>query len=433
MVSELAGEGAMPPQLPTPARRLLKIAKLRDYLRQQIRRGSLLLRRGVTKLKVFYYFNRSIRAVQSINQQRWRRFFSSIVSGSSWSRSAKSLSKVLIIRHFFAIFKRNRSVKFSSTVLVDVVVFAGFSRSSRSRSAKSSSAELVLAISSPQRRTRNKKQSMTPIPDFASEKSQRRISDMKNRVGELRSEIKAATANEAKQIKESMKQKRFRGTVTGIDPPPLNFAVQKCLQLTLSRRIRTHFSLILYLVFIEQSDLVTSEASSAHVKNKQSVIEKKDVQMEMSEWSCVESSSGAFEGEIKLKLKFKLKKSENANVIEDPDVVVQSENFSVERFSLSGKARKPNSEIVTKKAKEIDESEISGQRKFSPRMLENYRFKTLFGTLRGALRSQTKMVKVVAVLSSSEGVEDNAQVISCLTPKQEHLLIENVPDPLAGK
>nr|GMC79203.1 ferritin-3, chloroplastic-like [Ipomoea batatas] len=245
MVSELAGEGAMPPQLPTPARRLLKIAKLRDCLRQQIQRGSLLLRRGVTKLKVFYYFNRSITAVQSINQQRWRRFSSSIVSGRSWSRSAKSFSKVLIIRYFFAIYKRSRSVKFSSRVLVDAVVFAIFSRSSRSRSAESSSVELVLAISSPQRRTRNKKQSIPPIPDFAFEKSQRRVSDLKNRVGELRSEIKAATAKEAKQITESMKRKWFRGTVTEIDPllpPQPNFAVKKHLRSKPSRRIRTHSS-----------------------------------------------------------------------------------------------------------------------------------------------------------------------------------------------
>nr|GMD28209.1 long-chain acyl-CoA synthetase 8 [Ipomoea batatas] len=115
MVSELAGEGAMPPQLPTPARRFLKIAKLRDCLRQQIRRGSLLLRRGVTKLK--------------------------------------------------------------------------------------------------------------------------------NRVGELRSEIKAATANEVKQITESMKRKWFRGTVIEIDPPPPpNFAVKKHLRSKLPRKIFDDYS-----------------------------------------------------------------------------------------------------------------------------------------------------------------------------------------------
>nr|GMD32869.1 two-component response regulator ARR22-like [Ipomoea batatas] len=142
-------------QLSSPVR------ELRDRLRQQLRRGSL-LRRGVTKLKIFYYFNRSIIAVQSINQQRWRIFSSSIVSGSSLSRS----------------------VKFSSRVLVDVVVFAVFSRSSRSRFAESSSAELVIAISSPQRRTRKKKQLLTQICDFAYEKSQgeRRILNLNNRI-----------------------------------------------------------------------------------------------------------------------------------------------------------------------------------------------------------------------------------------------------------
>nr|GMD79013.1 long-chain acyl-CoA synthetase 8 [Ipomoea batatas] len=123
-------------------------------------------------------------------------------------------------------------------------VFAIFSRSSRSRSAESSSAELVLAISSLQRRTRNKKQSIPPIPDFASEKSQRRVSVLKNRVGELRSEIKAATANEAKQITESMKRKWFRGTVIEIDPPPPppNFAVKKHLRSKLPRKIFDDYS-----------------------------------------------------------------------------------------------------------------------------------------------------------------------------------------------
>ncbi|XP_019176526.1 PREDICTED: cyclin-SDS [Ipomoea nil] len=170
-----------------------------------------------------------------------------------------------------------------------------------------------------------------------------------------------------------MKRKQSRGAVAEIDPPPppppqlqqqLNFAVKKHLRSKLPRRIRTHFSPILRSLFIAPSALVTSEASS--------VIEKKDVQMELSECSCVESNSGAFGGDSELKLKFKLKKSGNANVIEDPDAVVQSEISSVERFSLSGKARKPNSEIVsvTEKAKEIDESEISSQRKFSGKVSE---------------------------------------------------------------
>nr|GMC48840.1 Cellular repressor of transcription [Ipomoea batatas]GMD34421.1 Cellular repressor of transcription [Ipomoea batatas] len=103
MVSKLAGEGAMPPQLPTPARRLLKI----------IRRGSL-LRRGVAKLKVFLYFNPSVGAVESVNHQRWLRFSSSIASSSSWSRSAKCSSKCANNRT-----SRSRSVKRSSKELVD--------------------------------------------------------------------------------------------------------------------------------------------------------------------------------------------------------------------------------------------------------------------------------------------------------------------------
>nr|GMD35753.1 trafficking protein particle complex subunit 11 [Ipomoea batatas] len=94
MVSELAGEGAMPLQIPTLARRLLKIAELRDRLRQQIRRGSL-LRRGVTKLNVFYYFNRSIRAVQSINQVLVNAVFA-VFDRDYGSRSVECMSTTLV-------------------------------------------------------------------------------------------------------------------------------------------------------------------------------------------------------------------------------------------------------------------------------------------------------------------------------------------------
>nr|GMC82888.1 UPF0261 protein mll9388 [Ipomoea batatas] len=178
----------MPPQLPTPARRLLKIVELRDRLYQQIRKRSL-LRRRVAKLKVFLYFNPSVGAVESVNHQRWLRFFPSIASSSSWSRSTKF-------------------VKRSSAVLVNPLFDSLFTIFTRSRSTKISSAELVVVVSLSQRRTRKKKQLITSIRDFAPEKSQggRRVWDMKNRVGELRSEIEAATADieEAKQIKESM-------------------------------------------------------------------------------------------------------------------------------------------------------------------------------------------------------------------------------------
>nr|GMD03921.1 exocyst complex component EXO84B [Ipomoea batatas] len=84
-------------------------------------------------------------------------------------------------------------------------------------SAKILSTELVAVVSSSQRRMREKKQLITPIRDFSSEKSQgeRRVSDMKNRVGKLRSEIEieAPTTN----IEEAIKRKRFRGAVAEID------------------------------------------------------------------------------------------------------------------------------------------------------------------------------------------------------------------------
>nr|GMD54413.1 armadillo repeat-containing kinesin-like protein 2 [Ipomoea batatas] len=77
MVSELAGEGAMPPQLPTPASHAELCVHLRRgvpelkrdslvHLRQSVRRGPL-LRRGVTELKE----DLSI-GVQSIVHQRWQ-------------------------------------------------------------------------------------------------------------------------------------------------------------------------------------------------------------------------------------------------------------------------------------------------------------------------------------------------------------------------
>nr|GME00448.1 pentatricopeptide repeat-containing protein At4g14850 [Ipomoea batatas] len=93
MVSELAGEGAMPPQLPEPASRSLETAELRFRLRKQIRRGSL-LRRGVNLTKTIALFS------PSFNR----------------SRSVKFLSKVLN-NPLFEVFYRSRSVKSSSRVL----------------------------------------------------------------------------------------------------------------------------------------------------------------------------------------------------------------------------------------------------------------------------------------------------------------------------
>nr|GMC79898.1 trafficking protein particle complex subunit 11 [Ipomoea batatas] len=101
MVSELAGEGAVPPQLSAPASH----AELRIYLRQSIRRASLLSRQYVNPLldseldffvhvanKFAYATGEVIRNLSAVlfksNQ--------SSVSDDSWSRSMKNTSKVLV-------------------------------------------------------------------------------------------------------------------------------------------------------------------------------------------------------------------------------------------------------------------------------------------------------------------------------------------------
>nr|GMD29553.1 MAR-binding filament-like protein 1 [Ipomoea batatas] len=207
MVSELAGEGAM--RLPKPASH----AELQCRLRRQIRSS---LRRGVFPAKTVALFNPSTM------------FIPLSLDGSSRSRSVEISSRVLV-NPLFAVFNRTSQSRFvrSSAELViplfdlvslsKVLVISLFTVFIRSRSAKILSAELVAVVSSPQRRTREKKQLITPIRDFASEKSQgeRRVSDLKNRVGKLRSEIEieAPTAN----IEEAIKWKRFQGAVAEID------------------------------------------------------------------------------------------------------------------------------------------------------------------------------------------------------------------------
>nr|GMD88285.1 GPI-anchored adhesin-like protein precursor [Ipomoea batatas] len=211
----------MPPeQLPAPASRRLENAEPRFRFRRQIHRGSS-LRRGVSPL-----FNLSAVLLRSS------------IDGSSRSRSVEISSRVLV-NHQLAVFNRtswSRSVKRSSAELVNplfdsvcvrrspaipiqrlskVLVSSLFTVFTRSRSAKISSAELVVVVSLPQRRTREKKQLITPIRDFAPEKSQgeRRVWNLKKRVGELRSEIETPIAN----IEEAIKRKRFRGAMAEID------------------------------------------------------------------------------------------------------------------------------------------------------------------------------------------------------------------------
>nr|GLL46031.1 hypothetical protein VITISV_043093 [Ipomoea trifida] len=68
---ELAGKGAMPPQLLEPASRRLEIAHCSDRFRQQIRGGSLLCR-GVTKMNsslVFFDLRRTFKVVESFLQK----------------------------------------------------------------------------------------------------------------------------------------------------------------------------------------------------------------------------------------------------------------------------------------------------------------------------------------------------------------------------
>nr|GMD09498.1 aspartic proteinase A1-like isoform X2 [Ipomoea batatas] len=125
MVSELAGEGAVPPQLPTP----VSHAKLHVCLRRSIRRGSLLSRQYVnppldSKLDFFVDVGNNLAyATSEVIRNMSAVLFKSIqssVRGDSWSRSMKNTSKVLVN-----------------------VQFAGFNRSLWSRSATCSSKALV--------------------------------------------------------------------------------------------------------------------------------------------------------------------------------------------------------------------------------------------------------------------------------------------------
>ncbi|XP_031096874.1 65-kDa microtubule-associated protein 1-like [Ipomoea triloba] len=196
----------MPTRLSTPANRSLETADAEPLvlLRRPIHSGSL-LRRGVTTSAVGdsdgfkaskLLLQRQIDKGSSLRRGASSPFnpsavlFQSSIDGSSRSISVEISSKVHVNPQF-SVFNRtpwSRSVKRLSAELINPL-----------------SAELVVVVSSPQRRTRKKKQLLTLIRDFAAEKSQgeRRVSDLKNRVGELRSEIEIATAN----IEEAMKRK----------------------------------------------------------------------------------------------------------------------------------------------------------------------------------------------------------------------------------
>nr|GMC72215.1 ankyrin-3 isoform X1 [Ipomoea batatas] len=217
----------MSSQLPAPA----NPAHMFVHLRRPIRRGSLVRRQYFDpQTPPLSYSYSALRLSDQLSNYEKNQNLSSVIfqscQSSLRSRSVKYSSKLLVNRLLVGVNRhlRSRSVKYSSKVLVNpslaaiivpgadpwrslskVLINSLFIIFSRSRSAKSLSAELVVVVLLPQRRTRKKKQLLTVIRDFASEKTQeeRRVSDLKNPVGELRSEIEVATAN----IEEAMKRK----------------------------------------------------------------------------------------------------------------------------------------------------------------------------------------------------------------------------------
>nr|GMD79913.1 5-methyltetrahydropteroyltriglutamate--homocysteine methyltransferase [Ipomoea batatas] len=219
MVSELAGEGAMP--LPTPASRRLEIAHhpraveekpiedvlsfpilLSDQIKDAIKEddsfrlecsddeedrhnliGDSEQRNGASSpgrpsFAIDGSKNRFVNPAR-FNFSCRKRFFPSIASNSSRSRSVKIATRVLV-NPLFTVFNRSsrsRSVRSSAelvTPLFDLVslskvlVISLFTVFIRSRSAEILSAKLVAVASSPQRRTRKKKQLLTQIRDSGS-------------------------------------------------------------------------------------------------------------------------------------------------------------------------------------------------------------------------------------------------------------------------
>nr|GLL35856.1 DCN1-like protein 3 [Ipomoea trifida] len=164
MVSELAGKGVVPLQLPEPASRRLEIAHHSDRFRQQIRRGSLLCR-GVTKMKsnnasgvnsspASFGLRRTFKVAESL-LQKLAGPGAAVDGGGLLIVKASKHDSLHAIDSFSLLFLQINADR--SAILVDLM-FAG----SRSRSAESTmSAELIVAASLPQWRTRKKKQLCT--------------------------------------------------------------------------------------------------------------------------------------------------------------------------------------------------------------------------------------------------------------------------------
>nr|GMD40637.1 heat shock 70 kDa protein 15-like [Ipomoea batatas] len=207
-------------QLPAPARRFLEIAELRDRLRRPIRR-KFLLRRGVTTVK-------STSSVHSLASFDLLQLYREVPAEARWCRR-----------------RQWRSVN---------AVFAVFDRYSWSRSGASLSAVLVKSLCV-----------VILINMTAPESGECSNAKTLDRV--LGEEF-----SKSDQYEGSGKSS-FNTAIDPLPPPPQpNFAEKKHMRSKLPRRIQTRFSPILRSLFIKRSILVTSEASSARVKSKESVI-----------------------------------------------------------------------------------------------------------------------------------------------------------------
>nr|GMD52675.1 Aldehyde dehydrogenase family 7 member B4 [Ipomoea batatas] len=188
MVSELADEGTMPPQLPAPASH----AELRVYLHRRVTKSKQLSDYKFDFFadvgdKVFDTCDKVFSNLSAMLKSNQSSMSAVLLKSSSWSRFVRNSRRVLVNSLFVVFNSRSRSTESTSTTLVHPSSIA----------------------------------------------------------------VPGAYPIEWKQ---------FRGVVAEIDPlPPSqpNFAVKKHLQ---SRRIQTHFSLILCLLFIERSTLVTSKS-----------------------------------------------------------------------------------------------------------------------------------------------------------------------------
>nr|GMD43803.1 heat shock 70 kDa protein 15-like [Ipomoea batatas] len=230
LTMQSTGEEVMLRQLPAPARRLLEIAELHDHLRRPIRR-KFLLRRGVTteeKILASFDLRRSFNFAARFLQ---RRAGVAIDSGGG-----------------LAIVDASKQDSLPCDCLVHFVVSAAQRRLEHSA---------LLPI-----------KHFTKREDFEQTFNRNRSVNVVFAVFDDYSWSRSGASLSAVLVKSL-----FNTAIDPLPPPSQpNFAGKKHLRSKLPRRIRTHFLPILRSLFIKRSILVTSEASSARVKSKESVI-----------------------------------------------------------------------------------------------------------------------------------------------------------------